>query len=366
MPDRESYRALVVGCGNAGRLHAQALASLDVVGEVAGCDPSEEARGLFGDTLPEATLYRSLSSALLEMEPQLVVIATSTGSHAPLSLEALNQPSVVGLMVEKPMAVSLGEARRMVSACRERGVALVVNHQRRRTPSYLTMRRLMDEGTIGQVTDLRATSPGDFLSDGTHLVDTTRFLLHDRPLHWILAQIYRDPLGTSMGGGEAFTGERFGHRVESGAIALAEFEGGVRAEYQTGRFWRYPMNGYHEITVEGTEGALKAFDNEGWDELQIRPRDGAWQQHPTDPWPAPELKRFGLAHAQNYQLMIEMIENGAAHPMSGDQALLDQEMVMAVFESARLHRKLGVPLEQERYPLELMIEAGILAEEARV
>jgi hypothetical protein len=43
------------------------------------------------------------------------------------------------------------------------------------------------------------------------------------------------------------------------------------------------------------------------------------------------------------------------HPLSAEKALKGFEVVMAVYESARLHKRIRLPLEQEKFPLELMM-----------
>ena len=59
-----------------------------------------------------------------------------------------------------------------------------------------------------------------------------------------------------------------------------------------------------------------------------------------------------------YRRFARMIREDASHPLCGDSALADLEIVMSVYESARTHTRIKPPLEQERFPLELMIEAG--------
>ena len=53
-----------------------------------------------------------------------------------------------------------------------------------------------------------------------------------------------------------------------------------------------------------------------------------------------------------------MVREGADHPLSGESALRDLEVIMAIFESARLRKKIELPLDQPRFPLDIMIEEG--------
>ena len=76
---------------------------------------------------------------------------------------------------------------------------------------------------------------------------------------------------------------------------------------------------------------------------------------PSDPH-----QMYRVSAQDSYVRFAEMIRDGADHPLSGDSALKDLEVIMAIFESARLHRKLELPLQQDRFPLDTMIEDGVL------
>ncbi|MFP4283833.1 MAG: Gfo/Idh/MocA family protein [Opitutales bacterium] len=353
------YRVLIAGCGNAGRMHGQAIASYARCELVAGADLSGDALARFGEQFPGTKTGNDLAGLLQETKPHLVVIASATASHRAIFEEVMiHAPGVQGIMIEKPMATNLEDGRRMVDACAERDICLVVNHQRRRDPNYTTMRRLIDEGAIGKIKLIRATTAGDFMSDGTHLVDTVRYLLHDQPFAWIVGQIYRDPVGSPLGFDNlTFTGERFGHPVESGAMAIAQFENGVQVEFRTGKLM-LPHSSYHDIVITGDQGELHACEGHLPVDLERRAPEGPWVSEALDPWPEPDLKRFHLGQAQNFKLMLEIIENGGEHPMSGLQGLRDLELVMGLYESARLHRRLAPPIDQPRFPLEIMLEEG--------
>jgi hypothetical protein len=63
------------------------------------------------------------------------------------------------------------------------------------------------------------------------------------------------------------------------------------------------------------------------------------------------------AMKRSYQLLAKMVREGVEieHPLSAEKALKGFEVVMAVYESARLHKRIRLPLEQEKFPLELMM-----------
>ena len=79
----------------------------------------------------------------------LVVIATPNSTHVPLALAALAAGQAV--VVDKPMASTAEEARRVIAEARRRGLFLSVYHQRRWDSDTLTVRRLIVDGLIGDV-----------------------------------------------------------------------------------------------------------------------------------------------------------------------------------------------------------------------
>ena len=117
----------------------------------------------------------------------LVVVATPNRVHVPLALAALE----VGLpvVVDKPLATTADEGRKLVEAARERGLMLTVFQNRRWDGDFLTVKRLLAEGALGNVHRFesrferwrpelagtwreRADEAGGLLFDlGSHLVD---------------------------------------------------------------------------------------------------------------------------------------------------------------------------------------------------
>jgi predicted dehydrogenase len=147
-----------------------------------------------------------------------------------------------------------GEGRAMSEACRRHGTALVVNHQRRTAAVFHEMRRLMESGAIGRVQLIRGGCQGDILSDGTHLIDTIRYLVGDAEAKWVFGQVYRRPDDSDESGQSGF---RYGHAVESGAYGLIEFENGIRAEIHTGKV-HVKGRHYQDYEIFGSEGVCGA------------------------------------------------------------------------------------------------------------
>lgn len=79
----------------------------------------------------------------------LVVVATPNRSHVPIALSAIE--AGLHVVIDKPIAPSADDARRLADAAADRGVILTVFQNRRLDGDFLTVRRLIEEGALGQV-----------------------------------------------------------------------------------------------------------------------------------------------------------------------------------------------------------------------
>jgi predicted dehydrogenase len=106
-------RVVLVGLGNISSAHLSALEEIGSVGNVVGVDPSPKSPATFrGAPLP---VHRELRDALAA-PADLVVVATPTGSHAAVVDAVRACDAGVRVLVEKPAAGNLGDARRLLAA----------------------------------------------------------------------------------------------------------------------------------------------------------------------------------------------------------------------------------------------------------
>ncbi|REE57441.1 putative dehydrogenase [Paenibacillus taihuensis] len=352
-------RAVVVGC-NMGKNQAVALAASDDYELVAVCDLNEETAKKVAEACGDlgggsVGVYTDYAAMLAAVQPDVVVIATPNTTHAPFTLLAV-EAGVRGIYCEKPMATNLGDARKMVEVCRERGVVFVVGHQRRTSAVYRKMRELIDAGTIGDVRFIRASCAGDLLSDGSHLADSMLYLLHEREVRWAIGQICRkEPASREEAARNpyAYTGRRYGHAVESGALAMYEFDGGVRGELHCGDM-QVRGGGYQDFEIVGTAGSIWRRGDGSQPPLLVSDTsaEGGWRSVEV------EEESSEAVFAGVFGALAASIWHGTPNPLDGTIALRGLEMLIAVFESSRLRAKIEFPVEQEGFPLDL-----ILAEE---
>lgn len=135
-------RVLIAGLGNMGKSHALAYHAnpqAEIVGLVnrSGC--------VDHPALADYPIYDAFEAALAETRPDLVVIATYTDSHADYACQAMNAGAHV--FVEKPLALTIADAKRVVAKAKDTGRKLIVGYILRHHPSWM---RLIDEArTLG-------------------------------------------------------------------------------------------------------------------------------------------------------------------------------------------------------------------------
>jgi predicted dehydrogenase len=124
-------RIAVVGCGHLGGIHARLLAGREDVELVAVVDPVAEAR----ERVAAAHACRPLAEPReLVGLVDAAVVAAPTGLHAAVALPLL--AAGIDLLVEKPLAADVEEARAIVIAARRHGRTVAVGHVERFNPAW--------------------------------------------------------------------------------------------------------------------------------------------------------------------------------------------------------------------------------------
>jgi predicted dehydrogenase len=384
-----TLKTVLVGCGGMGKHQAQLLSSLDGYKLSAVCDAYEPNLKAVSEACG-VKAYKDFGEMLAVERPDVAAICTQNTLHAPMTIQAA-KAGVRGVYCEKPMATNMADAREMVRVCRERGAKLVVNHQRRIGADLLEARRMIERGDLGEIKLVRGQCAGDMLSDGTHVVDSALFLLGDPEIAWVSGMLHREldvdllakeqrrvfkdlPADPEQARKqkEVQAGQRYGHAVETGGFGIIQLKNGVRFELACGDL-RDASRAYQDYEVIGTRGRLWRTGDRATPNLFISDaRGGTWEagmdsgigfkpvpvkDGGAGPWRPVDLnpeEKGGIDGS--YRRFHKTIFEDVPHPMSGEVALRGFEALMAVYESARLGRPLILPLNQDRFPLDVMIE----------
>lgn len=147
-------RVAIVGSGRWGINHVRAFARARLGRVVAVCDPSEAARERARAFAPGARLTGSYEEVLASEGVDAVVLATPARLHAEMAEAALAARKHV--LVEKPLALDVAAAERVVAAAERAGKVLMVGHLMLFHPVVQHMRRVVESGELGRIHYLHA------------------------------------------------------------------------------------------------------------------------------------------------------------------------------------------------------------------
>jgi predicted dehydrogenase len=138
----------VVGCGHVARKHLGALRRLKDIRVVAVCDPDRAAREAAARGAG-ARAYANLGAMLEAPRPDVLHVLTPPQSHSEIALAALR--AGCHLLVEKPLAMTPGQADEMIRVARAAGVQLGVCHNFLFEPGVMRALALLRAGALGRL-----------------------------------------------------------------------------------------------------------------------------------------------------------------------------------------------------------------------
>ncbi len=148
-------RTAVIGYGLAGRVFhcpfVHAVPGLDLTAIIVA-NPDRAAAAKAG--YPEARILATPDEALNDPTIDLIVIATPNDTHFTLAQAALNANKHV--VVDKPLTTTSSEARTLITLAASKDKILAPYHNRRYDTDFLTLRQLLDNNTLGRITQVVA------------------------------------------------------------------------------------------------------------------------------------------------------------------------------------------------------------------
>lgn len=155
MPKVRPIRVGIVGCGGATNWHISSMRKINGVRVVAVCDKNQALARQIAREFRVRSYYVDFSEMLEKEGVDVVDICTPPQTHLALSTKAMQAGCHV--LTEKPMALSLEEADKMIAAARANQVQLCVVHNELFLPVVMKARSMVDEGVIGEVVGLSIT-----------------------------------------------------------------------------------------------------------------------------------------------------------------------------------------------------------------
>lgn len=329
-----SFRAGVVGAGSISRRHISAWQAHSHVDLTCIADISEEAGNRRADEYGIRSRYTSYLELFNEERPDIVSICTWMNAHAEIAVAAA-EAGVAGILCEKPLAGSLEEVDLILNAASRHGTRVAVGHHHRFRGACEKGRDLVSGGAIGQPVLFFGSTSGGLLNNGAHFVDVARFLMDDPAPAWVIGQAVRR------------TDRHERHDpIEDLCAGIVALENGARVVIDSDMPEPAPRDG--AMTLQGTEGALvvtsrgaRLLDGNGWHEVD-----------------AAQDADVGVAQAAELVDWLEGRVKEHRNAIRKNRTVI--EILMGLYESARIRDTVTFPLASGPSPLHRMIESGDL------
>lgn len=147
----------VVGVGKMGLSHLSIARALDHVEVVGVCDSTDYVLDVLGKYTGMHT-FGSVSRMLDEAQPDAVLIATPTGSHAELVGAVIDRG--VHVFCEKPLTLRADESRELARRADDLGLVAQVGYHNRFIATFGEVKRLLDAGAVGRPSHILAEAYG--------------------------------------------------------------------------------------------------------------------------------------------------------------------------------------------------------------
>ena len=334
----DKHRVGVIASGRIARHHGEGWKQCKRAEIVAIADRHPDALAEYARDFGVKSQYLDYREMLEKESLDIVDVCSWDPLHAEMTIAAAaHKPKVI--LSEKPMAVSLGQGQSMVTSCARNGVKLAISHQRRFYSSWIEARRLVAAGEIGEPERLWTSVRAGMMNTGTHGIDFQLWALGDCRAEWVMGSVERKT-----------DHHIFGHRVEDRCCGLIGYEGGAVGVIENELSGEYMIG----ATIYGSEGIIHVNDTT----LRYLSSQAGWQNfEPTEDSTTP----YGAAYSAQADSICDWID-GSVEDFRGDAsyAIKTLEIMMAVYESARTHERVQLPLQTRDNPLDVAVEAGVI------
>lgn len=292
--------------------------------------------------------YEDYKQMIAEVKPELVSIATESGSHAEIALYCIEQG--IHVIIEKPMAMSMRDANEIIKRSEEMGVKVCACHQNRFNVAIQKMRNALEEGRFGRLShgsihvrwnrnqDYYTQAPwrGTWAQDGGCLMNQC---IHGIDLlRWTFGDEVEEVYGQ--------TRQQFHDYLEAEDIGMAivKFKNGAIATIE-GTTNVYPKNLEETLYVFGEKGTVKIggtstnnidvwdFSDENEDDEKNKGLKEATSNV------------YGNGHTSLFADVIDAIQTDRKpyiDAVAGKNAL---EMILAIYKSQKTGQPVKLPLD---------------------
>lgn len=329
------WRFGIVGCGRISKIHTAVLSDLDGAQLTGVCDIVKEKAAAYGNKF-KCKVYTDYKKMLKSRDIDVINICTPTYMHAQMAIEAAQAGKHV--ITEKPMAITLPEADRMIEVCRRNGVKLFVVKQNRYNPPVIKLKEALDEGRFGKIFygktsvywqrdqnyydehiwfKTRGMGGGVFINQASHNIDMLCWLMGQvksvyAKIDTITHKIETEDFGLGM------------VRFSSGAWGMVEATTCV-----------YPRNIEGSITIFGEKGSarvggIQMNEMQLWEFKDFKSEHGICGRYSNAP---PNV--YGYGHIKFMGEVLRVLNGEQILYVDGNEGKPSLELILAMYESAK-------------------------------
>ncbi len=333
--DGPMLRVAIMGLGSYGTRVAKAMVDCKrakLVGVISGT-PSKILKWQATYDIPQKNCYNYDDFDAIKDNPDIdaVYIITPNALHCGQAIRVAKAGKHV--ICEKPMAINAEEAERMVNACKDAKVKLLVGYRMHFEPKTVEVIRMRQAGEFGQPKffqgqsgfvmgnpnqwrlDKELSGGGAMMDIGIYSINGARYMLGEEPI-WITAQETKtDPVKFKEGIDETIT---FQMGFPSGAVASC--------------LSTYAMNHLDRFYMTGEKGWVEMRPSTGYGPIKGRTHKGELlQPHITHQ----TLQMDGMA-----QLIFEDVQ--PLVPVDGEEGLRDMKIIDAIYKAVKTGGKVDL------------------------
>ncbi|MBN1327503.1 MAG: Gfo/Idh/MocA family oxidoreductase [Candidatus Cloacimonetes bacterium] len=334
----------LIGCGRISAKHFEAVSKIEDAKLIACCDIIMERAKKSAEQYQIPQIYDNYLKMLDKESLDAVLICTPSGLHPEMGINAALRK--IHVVTEKPMAINLESADRLVQACDDNEVQLFVVKQNRLNPPIQLLKKAIDKGRFGRLFSISATvrwtRPQSYydLADwrGTWKYDGGAFL--NQASHYFdLLQWLMGPVSSVMANTVTMN-----HKIETedqgGGLLL--FENGATGIIEV-TMNSFPRNLEGSITVLGETGTVKIggiavnkvehweFKDYDDDDKMIEVADS-------------EISSvYGHGHQSYLQNVVDVLRGNGTPNTDGRSGRKSLEIILAMYASARLGKRIELP-----------------------
>ncbi len=324
----------IIGCGRISKIHTAVISELKDAELAAVCDIVKERAMAYAQKF-NCKAYTDYKRMLKAEHIDIINICTPTHMHAQMAVDAAEAGKHV--VSEKPMAVTLHDADRMIESCRKNGVKLFVVKQNRYNSPIVKLKEAIDEKRFGKIFYGKTTVY--WQRDQHYYDENIWFKTRDMGGGVIINQASHniDMLCWLMGSVESVYAkiDTLTHKIdtEDFGVGIVKFKSGAWGIIEA-TTCVYPRNIEGSITILGENGSVKVggiqmSEIQLWEFKDCRSEDGIYNRYSTTP---PNV--YGYGHIKFFEDVLRVLNGENMLYVDGNEGKLSLELISAMYESA--------------------------------